>query len=54
LQERYFKVKSKVAFYQVTQAEDSLSISDNNSSDVIFRPISQNVVNVALVMDCDE
>ena len=46
-------MKNEVA-YQVTKPKDSLSVSDNNCSDVILGPIPQNIVNVALIMDCNE
>jgi len=40
--------------YQITKTKDSLTICDNNGSHIILWPISQDVINMALVMDGNE
>lgn len=39
---------------QVSQAEDALSVRDDDGADVLFRPIPEHAVDVALVVDGDE
>ncbi len=40
--------------YQVPKSQDSFTVSHDDSSDVILRPVSQDVVDVTLVVDRDE
>merc|ERR1719450_70628 len=39
---------------QVSKSENSLSISDNNTSDILLGPVLENIINMTLVMDGDE
>ena len=39
---------------QVTQTQDALTIGDDNSAHIFFRPVAQHAVNVSLIVDGDK
>ena len=39
---------------KVPQAKDSFSVSNHNGPDIIFRPVTKNVIDVTFIMDGDE
>ena len=40
--------------YQVTKSQDSFTVGDDDRPNVVLRPVAQDVVHVALVVDGDE
>ena len=39
---------------QITQTQDTLAVSNNYGTDIIFGPVAQNVVDMTSIMDRDE
>lgn len=54
LLESFSNETTKNNSYQVTKTQDSLSVCNNDRSDVVFGPVSKDVVDVTLVVDGDE
>lgn len=50
----WYKLKVDLTTYQVTKSQDSFTVGDDDRPNVVLRPVAQDVVHVALVVDGDE